>query len=174
MKDVVALAKKQVVQLEKEIVEQEKEIAEKKKILEKLHELLVVAGAKAPQKRGPKPKGAKRGPKPKGAKRGPKPKGAKRGPKPKGAKRGPKPKADSAPKKRGRKAAAAGTLPAMIIDVLAKAGKPLNAKEITARLEKKGWTTKSGDPQAMVYKTLHRIERSGVVAKASRGLFTVN
>ena len=156
MKDVVALAKKQVVQLEKEIVEQEKEIAEKKKILEKLHELLVVAGAKAPQKRGPKPKGAKRGPKPKGAKRGP------------------KPKADSAPKKRGRKAAAAGTLPAMIIDVLAKAGKPLNAKEITARLEKKGWTTKSGDPQAMVYKTLHRIERSGVVAKASRGLFTVN
>jgi hypothetical protein len=164
MKNVFSLAKQEIAQLEKDVAKLAGEIQEKQLMIEKLTELLAIGGEKPLQKRGRKP-GSKNGKKP-GPKPGLKAAGKKRGPKP-GSKTGNKP----GPKK-GRVGERKGTLPAMIVDILTKAGKPMKAKEITAALEKKGWQTKSGDPQIMVYKTLHRIEKDGVVVKESRGLFT--
>jgi len=63
------------------------------------------------------------------------------------------------------------TLPDMIVEVLQGAKQPMNAKEILAGLQKIGWQTTSGNPQAMVFKTLHRIAKTGVVVKAERGKF---
>ncbi len=179
MKDIIASVKKQIIQLSKNIVELEKAIAEKSEMKTKLTELLAIAGVAAPKKRGPKPKAKKAAVKAAPKKRGPKPKAKKAAVKAAPKKRGPKPKAKkaavakAAPKKRGRKASAAGTLPALIIDILTKASAPLKAKALTAMLQKKGWSTKSDDPQMMVYKTLHRIEKIGTVIKAKRGEFTV-
>jgi hypothetical protein len=53
------------------------------------------------------------------------------------------------------------TLPDLIVKVLQGAEAPMNAIEILAGLQKVGWQTMSGDPQAMVYKTLHRIKKDG-------------
>ncbi len=72
----------------------------------------------------------------------------------------------------GRKRAGEDTLPTVIVQVLRASAQPLNAKEILAQLQKVGWRTSSHDPQAMVYKTLHRIEKTKMVVKAERGKFT--
>jgi hypothetical protein len=148
-------------------------------MMDKLESLLAAFGLTTIRKRGRKPaaekeavaKPAKRGRKP-----GRKPKAekevaakpAKRGRKPKAKKVG-RPKTGPRP---GRKRQGEDTLPLLIAEVLKKAGDPLNAKEILAQLQKKGWQTNSGDPQGIVYKTLHRIEKNGVVVKAARGRFT--
>jgi hypothetical protein len=71
----------------------------------------------------------------------------------------------------GRKPKGEPTLPDLIVKVLRIGKHPMNANEILAGLQKIGWQTSSGDPQAMVYKTLHRIEKSHVIIKAERGKF---
>jgi len=156
MQNLIQAAKKDISQLEQEIQAIEARLAEKKAMYVKLLELLEITGDRPLKKRGRKPKAL--------AGLTPKPvKGAKRGPKPKG-KKGPRP---------GRKPAGEDTLPTLIVQVLQDAGAPMNAKEILALLQKKGWQTSSGDPQAMVYKTLHRIEKLKMVSKASRGKYDV-
>lgn len=65
------------------------------------------------------------------------------------------------------------TLPTLIIDVLSKYSKPMRAKEIYEELVELGWSTSSDKPEAMVYKTLFRIEKEGQIAKAARGKFTL-
>lgn len=143
MKEVIALAKKEIVEIQKAIAGLEQEIAVKKHVLSKLAALLEVAGESLPKKRGRKPKGYKAVAQ-------------------KPVKKGPR---------RGRKAAGEPTLPQLIVEVLKKSGAALNAKEVLAGLQKKGWETGSGDPQAMVYKTLHRIAKEGMIVKAERGRF---
>jgi hypothetical protein len=71
----------------------------------------------------------------------------------------------------GRKRQGEPTMPDLIVKVLQGAKAPMNAKEILGGLQKIGWQTSSGDPQAMVFKTLHRIAKTGVVVKAERGKF---
>ncbi|NLH49444.1 MAG: hypothetical protein GX444_12715 [Myxococcales bacterium] len=162
MKNVFDVAKKELERLKKSILGMEKELAVKKEMMDKLEALLAALGLSTMRKRGRKPAAEKK-PADKPAKRGRKP-----GPKPKAKKAG-RPKAGPRP---GRKRQGEDTLPLLIVDTLKKAGQPMNAKEILAQLQKKGWQTNSGDPQGMVYKTLHRIEKSGMVAKAARGKFT--
>ncbi len=65
------------------------------------------------------------------------------------------------------------TLPTLIVDVLSKHGKPMRAREIYEELVELGWSTNSDKPEAMVYKTLFRIEKEGQIAKAARGKFTL-
>jgi hypothetical protein len=109
----------------------------------------------------------------------PEPPRKKPGPKPgatyrprRGRKPGPKPRAAARAGRRGRRAGVGETLPAMIVAILAKAGGPLGAGRILERLQQRGWKTVSGDPKAMVYKTLHRIEKLGMIVKTERGKFT--
>jgi hypothetical protein len=71
----------------------------------------------------------------------------------------------------GRKRQGEPTLPDQIVKVLQGAKQPMNAAEILAGLQRIGWQTSSGDPKAMVFKTLHRIAKTGVVVKAERGKF---
>jgi hypothetical protein len=71
----------------------------------------------------------------------------------------------------GRKPQGEATLPDLIVKVLKGAKAPMNAKEILSGLVTLGWQTSSGEPQLMVYKTLHRIEKTGMVVKADRGKF---
>jgi hypothetical protein len=74
--------------------------------------------------------------------------------------------------RRGRKANGGQTLPELIVKVLKGSKRPLRTKEIMVALQKVGWQTSSADPQKIVYKTLYRIEKSGVVIKAEPGKFT--
>lgn len=155
MQNLIQAARKDIAQLEQEIRTIETQLAEKKAMYVKLMELLEITGQRPLKKRGRKPKALAGLMQPyTGAKRGPKPKG----------KKGPRP---------GRKPKGEDTLPTLIVQVLHEAGTAMNAKEILALLQKKGWETSSGDPQAMVYKTLHRIERLKMVIKASRGKYDV-
>lgn len=180
MKNIVDLAKKELERLKKAIVGLEKELSVKKDMMEKLESLLAALGLNFPRKRGRKPGTAKIVEEVPAKKRGRKPGGAKNAaekPAKPGRKPGPKPAAKkvgrpmSGPRP-GRKRQGEDTLPLLIVEALKKAGNPLTAKEILVLLRKKGWQTNSGDPQGMVYKTLHRIEKSGLVIKAGRGKFT--
>ncbi len=119
-------------------------VARKQTLFAKLAELMGVAAAPAtPAKRKP-------------------------GRPPKGAAPIAKPAAAARP---GRKARGETTLPDRIVKVLRGAKRPMNAREILAGLQKVGWQTTSAEPQLMVYKTLHRIEKTGAVVKADRGKF---
>ncbi len=130
--------------------------ARKQQLFAKLAELLGVPSAPLKRKPGRPPKSAYGG-----SLFGAEPK--RRGRKP-----GSKNAAGARP---GRKPRGEETLPMSIVKVLEAAPAPLNAREILEGLQKNGWQTTSGDPQAMVYKTLHRIEKTGVVVKAERGRF---
>jgi hypothetical protein len=147
MKEIVTIAER----LQHEITALVAKLKESYEMTAKLDELLAVFGMR-PKRRGRPPKsffGAKLRGRP-----------------------GRKPKFGAIAPRPGRKPAGEDTLPSLIVKVLSRAGEPLNAKEILIRLQKIGWMTSSGDPQAMVYKTLHRIEKNGTVVKAARGQFT--
>lgn len=145
MQNLISVAEKQAAQLRAEVTKLESELEAKQAILAKLDGLIGELGGKAPAK--------KRGRKP-----------GKVRPAVVAGKRGPRP---------GRKPAGEDTLPTLIVKVIKGGGAPMNAREIHDGLRKIGWETSSADPQAMVYKTLHRIEKMGLVAKAARGRFTL-
>ena len=167
MEKIIKLAKDEAAKLEKDIAALEADLAEKNEQLGKLQDLIGSQTTKKRRGRPPKKAGAKKpGPKP-GSKRTTR---KKPGPKP-GSK---KTKTTKKTGRRGRPRKGENTLPALIVDVLKKADKPLNAQEVLEKLQKESkWKTASDDPKNLVYKTLHRIEKNDTIKKVGRGTYTL-
>lgn len=64
---------------------------------------------------------------------------------------------------------ARGSSKQMFLDVLAKAGKPMQASEIHQKLQQKGWQTSSNNPKSVVSATLRNLLGSGEVIQVSEG-----
>jgi hypothetical protein len=150
MADLMARMKSEIARFQREISALEKELTSRKEaMLAKLSELLGMgAAATAPARKKPGPKPGQK-------------------PRAKGARR--EARVDTAGRIHGVE-----TLPEKIVKILRQSNRPLNAREIYDRLQKAGWRTISGSPQALVYKTLHRIEKVGTIARAERGKYTVS
>ena len=183
MKHYVSAVKQRIAKLNREINEMQNAVEGKLDLLNKYVELLNLEGeegqpvARPGRRRGRKP-GRPRGRRPgrPAKKRGPgRPRGRKPG-RPPGRKPGRPPLRRGRPKgipgPGRRPAGSKDTLPARIIEILGKAAQPMKAKQIYEKLKAQGWKSAAAGPEALVYKTLFRIEKLGKIKKVDRGTFT--